>query len=685
MHRMNLMPRFLLFGLLIALGLGALVSWSTAQPPGPIPAMPGVEDKEKILHIPLEQFKLLQAASKLEIAKVDNQNDKVALVEEIKGNPFVIKVTGMQPGYTTLIITDKKNNVEIKEIHVLDTDEELFQIERKKLERKRATLLQMINKAVPSANVDVILGITRNRVTNDNSILTGSIVLTGTVFEAEKIQLIIDLANAVFGGVASTTSQSGNQPGPLQSQQNAGSNSIIGPGAIQPLGNRITIINNLRLGGVQQVELSVVVAIVNRSMARTMGFNWFNENNNWFLTSFVNPAVGVTSALATAATAAAATGTSTGTAPNLSFGVLNPKNGFTGFLQALRSEALVKVLSEPRVMTLSGRPANFIDGGQIPVITSSTGGSSVSYLQFGTVINFVPIVLGNGKIHLEVAASISQPETTLGVSVATTGSLASAPGLTTKGAQVAVQLEDGQTMAIGGLIQNNVTASTAKIPFLGDMPFIGVGFRSVSFTESEEELIILVTPRLVDPMACSQLPKYLPGRSTRNADDFELFLEGIMEAPRGQRDVFPGGLFHYTAAFQNPGGNNPPYPCNDSPNPHRGTIVGALNGGCSNCQSDGCGMPGTLQPGIVQQPGSPMNNKLPQPSEVQPSIPPMPPKTPDRAPLSFPGQGFSPLPMTPPMTPPPALPLAPGRVAIPDPPMTGYPSPSFGTPQADYR
>ena len=134
-------------------------------------------------------------------------------------------------------------------------------------------------------------------------------------------------------------------------------------------------------------------------------------------------------------------GTTSGTNPNLTFGVLNPKSGFTGFLQALRAESLVKIMAEPRITTLSGRPANFIDGGQIPVITSASGGSSVSYLQFGTVLNFVPIVLGNGKIHLEVAASISQPETTLGVSVATTGSLASAPGLTTKAAaQVAVQL-----------------------------------------------------------------------------------------------------------------------------------------------------------------------------------------------------------------------------------------------------
>ena len=154
------------------------------------------------------------------------------------------------------------------------------------------------------------------------------------------------------------------------------------------------------------------------------------------------------------------------------------------------------------------------------------------------MVNFVPIVLGNGKIHLEVAASISQPNSTVGVSIATAGSLASAPGLTTRGAQVAVQLEDGQTLAIGGLIQNTVNGQTTKIPVLGDLPFFGAAFRAVTYTETEEELIILVTPRLVDPMACNQL-KPLSGPGNALADDYELFLEGIMEAPRGQSQRLP--------------------------------------------------------------------------------------------------------------------------------------------------
>ena len=100
------------------------------------------------------------------------------------------------------------------------------------------------------------------------------------------------------------------------------------------------------------------------------------------------------------------------------FGVLGNKSSFTGFLQALRTEKLAKVLAEPRVTTLSGRPAYIISGGETPVLTSSgQGAPSVSYKQFGTVVNFLPIVLGNGKIHLEVRPELSDIDAAVGINI----------------------------------------------------------------------------------------------------------------------------------------------------------------------------------------------------------------------------------------------------------------------------
>src|SRR5439155_16413362 len=106
-----------------------------------------------------------------------------------------------------------------------------------------------------------------------------------------------------------------------------------------------------------------------------------------------------------------------------------------------------------------------------------------------------------------------------------------------RSANVAVQMEDGQTLAIGGLIQNRVDSNASKVPVLGDLPFFGAAFRNMTYTETEEEMIILVTPRLVDAVDCTKIPRHLPGRETRTPSDFELFLEGILEAPRGQRNV----------------------------------------------------------------------------------------------------------------------------------------------------
>src|SRR5262249_47633123 len=110
-------------------------------------------------------------------------------------------------------------------------------------------------------------------------------------------------------------------------------------------------------------------------------------------------------------------------------------------------------------------------------------------------------------------------------------------------------LEDGQSLAIGGLVKRQINAATSKVPCLGDLPFIGAAFSRKEYQETESELVFMVTVHLVDPMACNQLPKLLPGEETRTPDDFELFLEGILEAPRGSREVFQGK--RYVPAYKN--------------------------------------------------------------------------------------------------------------------------------------
>src|SRR5262249_50244573 len=158
----------------------------------------------------------------------------------------------------------------------------------------------------------------------------------------------------------------------------------------------------------------------------------------------------------------------------------------------------------------------FNSGGQqaVPQVSGLGGTAGIQFVDFGTRLNFLPIVLGNGKIFLEVEPEVSALDAASDVVLS--GSLV--PGRLLQRLHTSVEIEPGQTLAIGGLIQNTVQATTSKVPCLGDLPFVGVLFSRKSYQEIEEELVVLVTPHLVDPMDCSQLPKFLPGQETRRAD-----------------------------------------------------------------------------------------------------------------------------------------------------------------------
>jgi len=438
--------------------------------------------------VPVGSTMPLQMAAKQIMSAVRSENPAIATVT-IKGDdPRTALIKGEKAGFTRVFLTDKEKRTEIFEVIVGKTSEQL-----------REEFRSLVSKAEPTAIVDVIPS-------------GASVIIKGTVATASSIQVIMEIARGLF------------------------------PGA--------SIINSMIVGGVQTVQLDVIVAIVNRSEARNMGFTFLEGGKQHFFNSALNTGnVPGQTNFGSAALAAnvLTSGANLTNVPSTIFSIMNGNQGFIGFLNALRNENLIKVMANPKITTLSGRPAYIVDGGEVPILTSSSAGSNIQYKNFGTVVTFLPIVLGNGRIHLEVQPEISSVDQALGLSVGGI-SPASAPGFDTRSARTAVVMEDGQTLAIGGLVQNKVNANTSKVPCLGDLPFIGVAFRSVSYTEQEEEMLILVTPRLVDPMACTQLPKYLPGQETRSPDDFELFLEGILEAPRGPRTV---SLCNYVPAWRN--------------------------------------------------------------------------------------------------------------------------------------
>jgi pilus assembly protein CpaC len=354
-----------------------------------------------------------------------------------------------------------------------------------------------------------------------------------------------------------------------------------------------------------------------------MTFNFMVNSPNFFFGHNTGGAIG---AIGTAGAGGAIhpvnfggplTGT-TGSA-NILTGVLHNSWGFLAFLDALRSESIAKFVAEPHQVTISGRPSNFHSGGQ-QAIPSGGGinGVGAQFVPFGTDINFLPIVLGNGKIYLEVDAHVDE----LAASSINIGG-ANVANRTSNSVTTTVELESGQTFVLGGIITHTVQGTTDKIPVIGDVPGFGVFFSSKSFNESEEEVIILVTPHLVDAQDCGQVAKILPGQETRRPDDFELFLEGILEAPRGQREVFQGN--HFVPAYKaGPSGSQ--FPC--ATNGHCGLFSnkGVCNGGCGTA-SCGTGCNSGCNGGPVTAPAAP-----PAPN----TLPPVTGKLDDARPLPMP-------------------------------------------------
>lgn len=414
-------------------------------------------------------------------------------------------------------------------------------------------------------------------------------------------------------------------------------------------GNPNNVINAVQVGGGQQVQIDVVIATVNRSLLRQRGFDFAIPGSTVTFQSVISGLIG--SQLGTNPP------TINNTA-NLQLGIV--PTPFFAALQALRVENIVKFLAEPRVTTQSGRPAFFRVGGQQAVVGPASGitGPGVQLVPFGTELEVVPIVYDNGMIWLDINPRVTTVNQGLGIIIGGT----STPGFDEQQVRTSVALESGQTYAIGGLIQNSVQAAASKVPVLGDLPFIGVGFSTLRHQQTETELVILVTPRLVSPMNCDQVPGRLPGRETRNPDDYELFLENILEAPRGQRKVWNG--LHYNAAWKcDP--TSTIFPCAGSVCTGRlGSASGCLTpGGCSPAApATGApvNQPTTTAPATTSLPATlpPVPVTAPAVSGTMLPTAPMAPVTVPGAPV---GDAVDSQPIGLPMNPPPAvvIPVAP--------------------------
>ncbi len=171
-------------------------------------------------------------------------------------------------------------------------------------------------------------------------------------------------------------------------------------------------------------------------------------------------------------------------------------------IHALITKNVLQVLAEPNLLAINGKEASFLAGGEFPypVVSGTSGGTaavSIEFKEYGIRLNFIPTVTPRGTIRLQVAPEVSALDYTNEVEI----SGFEVPGLTTRRVNTEVELKDGQTFIIGGLLDKSLTDTFSKIPFLGDIPIIGKLFQSQSKTKNDTELIVLVTPEIVSPLA----------------------------------------------------------------------------------------------------------------------------------------------------------------------------------------
>jgi pilus assembly protein CpaC len=280
------------------------------------------------------------------------------------------------------------------------------------------------------------------------------------------------------------------------------------------------VVNLLKVGGVQQILLHVKVMEVSRTKLRELGFDFWTNNRSFFLSSTVS------------GTAIPSTGI--GSQPSASgletarFGVVGDNAAFFGLVDALREYDLAKIMAEPTLVTVSGRPAFFNSGGEFPIlIPAGLGTVSVEFKKFGTQVDFVPIVLGNGNIRLEVKPRVSFVDPSLSV----TAQGITVPGLNVREVDTGVEMKAGQTFAIAGLVQNRLETTNRGIPYLADLPYIGAAFRKTHEKNNEVELVVMVTPEIVDPMDACDVPPCGPGSASRSPNDCDLYWKGHMEVP----------------------------------------------------------------------------------------------------------------------------------------------------------
>ncbi len=393
------------------------------------------------------------------------------------GNPDVADVVPLSE--QSLYIQGKANG--FTNVSIYDDKKMLLGVIDVRVKANFDSVSASIKAAVPSANV---------KVTNVND----KIRLTGTVRDAVDLARVLEVAQ-----------QYQTEP----------------------------VINALAVGDAQQVNLEVRVIEASRVAGRDLGVNLRVKGGTSLIGTGAGIAVnsddtGTPQTFLTDAPGRAGSVTQESPFGTMVAQVLEGAGVRVDvIIDALEKKGLARRLAQPNLTTLSGEVAKFTVGGEVP-IQSSTNNAGVlttqtDYRQYGVVLEFAPTVLDRGRINLRIKTEVSELDRTVTVN--------GNPGFISRKADTVMELRDGQSFAMAGLLQTINDRDIKQVPWLGSVPVLGALFRSTSFQKKETDLVIVVTPRLVRPSSPDEVEN-TPLDTTRPSDDVELFALGIMEVDK---------------------------------------------------------------------------------------------------------------------------------------------------------
>jgi pilus assembly protein CpaC len=444
-------------------------------------------DPELKLEVRPNRSKLLR--TKKPVSRVSVSDPIYAEVTQL--TPTEFEIIGLRHGETTLTLwfgdPGEPQQELLRYLLIVSPDAGIWD----DLTRSYSELEQMINEMFPNSSVQLIP-------------VADKLIIRGQARDTEEASQILQIVRGQTGG--------GNNAGGSGFGGGGGGGQIPGfGGGAGGLDNGIPgganrqgrVINMLKVPHEHQILLRVRVAELSRTALRELGTNFNVNTRNLVVNSTL------------------------GTGANLT--AIFSGGDLSLFLQALATNGHSKVLAEPNLVTLNGQTASFIAGGQFAVPTAvgvnGIGAASTTFQGFGTQLLFTPTLIDKDLIRLQVSPTFS--------TINNQNRVNGIPGLNTRSAQTTVDIRIGQWLAIAGLLQDEQQGSSTRVPFLGDVPLLGVVFSSKRVQRNETELLVLVSPELVHPLEQEQLPMLLPGMDVTEPGPSDFYLLGAIE---GQPD-----------------------------------------------------------------------------------------------------------------------------------------------------